>query len=306
MPLGFHGLPEDALDEVLKARDKRLVRPAWRPIWSDQPSGRPKASKFGGSLPYRRPGFVWPRCATCNGQMTFLCQLEVRTLPEEAKQLANLDSGLLQVFFCKCDPFGKFFRGLWVVPEDKSVPSLWCLAASAIKKAGNIPPDVLPAHLEKEARDYNEEYVGEATEETEVAGWQNLCDEVPDQGEWSMSLLQAGLLTDDDYGLEPEELIAEEHRDGIGEVSFPSSGPHSIKLGGWISWGMEFEYPECPDCGVRMTAPLLELRVSAKALMATEEDHSFRKGIHVTLCTRCQRPALGWEWKDMEELGLWG
>ena len=242
--------------------------------------------------------------------MTFMCQLEARMLPEKARQLAMFDSGLLQVFFCKCDPFGKEFQGLWVVPEDNSVPSLWSLAASAVKKAGNIPPDCLPTHLEKEVKDYTEEYVGEVTEETEVAGWENLCNEVPSHGEWSRSLLEAGLLTYPDFlgtrGLEPEELIAEEHREGIGEVRFPSTGLDDIKLGGWISWGMEFEYPECPDCGVKMTARVLELRMPAKVLKDLEEGYDHLKGVHVNLCPRCQRPALGWEWRDMQELGLWG
>ena len=32
----------DELEEILAARDARLVRPAWAPIWSDTPSGRPQ------------------------------------------------------------------------------------------------------------------------------------------------------------------------------------------------------------------------------------------------------------------------
>ena len=148
--IGFHGLPEDALDEVLQSRDTRMVRPAWAPVWSYQPSGRPQASKFGGSEPYRRPGFVWPRCTDCHEQMTFMCQLEAKTLPEKAKELAMFHSGLLQVFYCKCDPIGQEFEGLWVVPEDEyeSVPSMLSLAASAVKKNGSIPSDCLPAPLE--------------------------------------------------------------------------------------------------------------------------------------------------------------
>ena len=308
--IGFHGLPEDALDEVLQSRDTRMVRPAWAPVWSYQPSGRPQASKFGGSEPYRRPGFVWPRCTDCHEQMTFMCQLEAKTLPEKAKELAMFHSGLLQVFYCKCDPIGQEFEGLWVVPEDEyeSVPSMLSLAASAVKKNGSIPSDCLPAPLEKEARDYIEEYAGEVAEETEVAGWEILCNEVPQDGEMSMSLLEAGLLTEDDFGLEPEELIVEEHRESIGEVRFPSSGLDNIKLGGWISWGMDIEYPECPDCGVRMTAPVLELRMPAKVLKDWEDGYGHIKSVHVTFCPRCQRPALGWAWKDVQEyLGInWG
>lgn len=250
---------------------------------------------------------MWPRCTLCHGQMTFMCQLEAGTLPEEAQQLAMFDSGLLQVFYCKCDP-GQEFQGLWVVPDDKSVPSLKSLAASAVKKTGNIPTDCLPTHLEKEARDFTEEYEGEVTEETEVAGWEKICDEVPGSGEWSMSLLEAGLFTDEYYGLEPEELIAEEHREGVGEVrfprGFPSSGLDCIKLGGWISWGMDVEYPECPDCGVRMTSPLLEVRMPAKVLKDWEDGYDHLKSVHVNSCPRCQRPALGWEWKDLEEMGF--
>ena len=314
MALGFDGRPEDELNALLISSDRRLVRPVWAPVWSDQPSGRPKASKFGGSQPYRRPGFVWPRCTTCHGQMTFMCQLEASTLPEEAQKLCKFDSGLLQVFYCKCDcPFEEF-KGLWVVQDDKSksVPSLLNLAASALKKTGSIPTGCLPAALEKEARDFTEEYEGEVAEEREVAGWENLTNEVPDSGEWSMALLEAGLITlNQAIGLEPEELIAEEHRQDIGEVKFPegfpSSGLDGIKLGGWISWGMDVDYPECPDCDVRMTTPLLELRMPERVLKDWEEGYDHIKGLHVNLCPRCQRPALAWQWKGMQEMGFnWG
>ena len=61
----------DNLNKALLSRDTRLVRPAWKPRWSDQPTGRPYATKFGGSQPYQRPGFKWPTCSKNKHKMDF-------------------------------------------------------------------------------------------------------------------------------------------------------------------------------------------------------------------------------------------
>ena len=130
----------DPLHELLVSRDKRLVRPAWTPIWSHQPTGRPQASKFGGSRPYKRPGFEWPQCRDCETKMDFLFQLEARSLPPKARELTGLKSGLLQVFNCvDCNGWQSgrdedVLQGMWVVPEKELVPSLWSLAASALEQ----------------------------------------------------------------------------------------------------------------------------------------------------------------------------
>ena len=112
--------------------------------------------------------------------------------------------------------------------------------------------------------------------------------------------------------MEPEELIAEEHRNGLGEVKFPQeSYPRYdkysyIKLGGWIHWwqdrGGDVNYPTCPDCNVKMTAPLLEFRSSddkTNWIAGYEGDAT----AFVTLCPKCQRPGFQWH-QDMAEYEL--
>ena len=111
----------------------------------------------------------------------------------------------------------------------------------------------------------------------------------------------------------PKELIAEDHRDGLGEVNFPQeeysqySGSYGyIKLGGWIHWwqdrGGDVNYPTCPDCNVKMTAPLLEFRSSddkTNWIAGYEGDAT----AFVTLCPKCQRPGFQWH-QDMAEYEL--
>ena len=136
-------------------------------------------------------------------------------------------------------------------------------------------------------RDHNEEYSGdEAVEESEISGWVELCDEVPDDVEMDYSANE-----DVDWNSpEPREMIKEEHRDGVGEVDSPCSGPDNIKLGGWIYWCQQPVYPQCPDCNTGTTAPLLMLGESDKLL-----NHWVDGYAHVTLCPKCQHPGLGWE-----------
>ena len=259
----------DLLHEVLVSRDKRLVRPAWTPRWSNQPTGRPKAtpqaSKFGGVRPYRRPGFEWPQCQECDNKMDFLFQLEARSLPPKARELTTLKSGLLQVFNCVCCSFSgrdeeDVLQGMWVVPENELVPSLWSLAASALvatKTYLSALPDILTnmvkAHTDPS---YHEEYPEEYPypEDTEVAGWAESGFEVTRLEEVQLALQEEGLRTGeelDEGRVRPEELIAERHRDGLNEVKFPRQrygrSYGYIKLGGWIRWFDEYvHYPKCP------------------------------------------------------------
>ena len=126
----------ETLQEILLSRDSRLVRPAWKPRWSDKPTGRPQATKFGGSKPYCGPGYEWPRCRVTNEKLDFLFQLEACSLPQKACELSTFKSGLLQVFHpCEHEEC----EHSRIVPENK-----------------------IKSHIEKDEED---------KEGTEVAGW---------------------------------------------------------------------------------------------------------------------------------------
>ena len=99
-----------------------------------------------------------------------------------------------------------------------------------------------------------------------------------------------------------EGLLAEEKRKEVGKLDFPQElgtrivgeqeGYPDMKLGGWIHWfhelGGDINYPLCPDCNVKMTAPLLAFIGSEKipkSYVGFEGDGT----TVITLCPRCQR-----------------
>ena len=152
-------------------------------------------------------------------------------------------------------------------------------------------------------------------EGTEVAGWEELGNEVPRPEEVHLAQLKEGLITAEEgeemaeerrhsFGntyMEPKELIAEEYRDGLGDIRFAQESYEGqryehFKLGGWIHWyqdrGGDVNYPHCPDCDVKMTAPLLEFRGQKTDWVAGYEGDATA---FVTLCPKCQRPGFQWQ-----------
>ena len=62
-------------------------------------------SKFGGGKPFRPDNFKWPLCDYCEEKKSFVCQLNIETLPLEFQDKIKLSSGLLQLFYCfECMP----------------------------------------------------------------------------------------------------------------------------------------------------------------------------------------------------------
>ena len=219
--------------------------------------------------------------------MSFICQLEACSLPPKARELTMLQKGLVQVFICPDCDGDETKSGMFKVPEDKMVPSLWSLAAQTLVGSGRDLSECLPPTLEKRVRDHTEAYLGEALEESEIEGWNELCSEVPLCIEMVHSANEDAV---EWISLEPREMIKQEHRNGVGKVDIPWTGPDNIKLGGWINWCLDPVYPECPDCNTRKTAPLLELGESDKVLCFWDGGMA-----HVTLCPKCQQPGFGWE-----------
>ena len=61
------------------------------------------------------------------------------------------------------------------------------------------------------------------------------------------------------------------------------------KIGGWIGWCGDVDFPQCPDCGVAMDLTFL-------SIIEDEEICKIDLGswlmMNVTLCPRCLRPGL--------------
>lgn len=304
----------DPLEQLLASRGPGLVRPAWKPVkaavahntrgsrdtrssMNTQTTRNCQGSRFGGCRPYRRPGFRWPRCGECSQQKAFLCQVEGRSLPQEARELTHLKNGLLQVFLClECLPFESVFEDVQVLQGEDLVPSLQGLAASALAEAG-VGLHTLPEKLILEVKGFTEQFSAiegqELLEEVEVESWEmkggreGEGEEVPSMTE----IHDADVVEDlDDMDEAPAELVLlPQYRERQGrKLGWAGTG---VKIGGWVNWCQSPEYPTCPDCKVRMTVTLLQM-----------EDHdgilAFGWGdagtAHVTLCPSCDRPGLGW------------
>ena len=297
------------LQEILLSRDSRLVRPAWKPRWSDKPSGRPKATKFGGSKPYCGSGYEWPRCGVTNQKLDFLFQLDASSMPQKACELSTFKSGLLQVFH-PCEH---------VECEHSRI----------------IPENEIDSHIEE----YEEDEDG-----TEVATWNEIGNEVPLPQELYVTMAEEGLIEkkpmiefglshiyemssawvkwhkmcfgDGEGGIKPKEMLVKEFREKTGQVNFPQElgsrrvgedgklgeAYPDIKLGGWIHWFHELDlqlengcewmtYPMCPVCKVKMTSPLITYTGSDKiphSYVGFEGDGTTA----MTLCPNCQRVGI--------------
>lgn len=276
------------LEDKFVTHFPQLVRSAWKPEKATTPSENWRASRFGGKRPFRRTNFRWPRCEECNHQKCLLVQLDVFTLPQEAQELSGLKEGLLQVFYClSCTPFRDVFSDLWVVPPTELVPSLQCLAASTIMAAG-IPLGGLPTKLKDAVEGYTEQFDSakcQGLEEVEVAAWRHLGKEIPSMTELreeAEALEQAGIT---------EEALEKQCDSNDSKIGHLHWHIPNVKLGGWVRWCQDIEYPVCSRCNVEMRLPLLQMEQTVGMLDYMWGDSGTA---HITLCPTCHRLGLGW------------
>jgi len=265
--------------EVLKA--------AFQPVEASEITGDcPTVTKFGGRQPFRSSKFRWPKCSECEKQKTFICQINISSLPGKVKLMINRYDGLFQCFFClDCMPFDGCFDGIYFVPETELVPNLQSIVSQFLFK-NNINTSRLPNGLRSSVLLQNEvfrQWDWEGFEEKRVGTWTKLKQEIPtiheiiDDGQHK---ILASVNISEDELIDMEDV---EH-DGIG---FPHSG---IKLGGYVRWCQGVEYPTCPDCGVMMTVTFLQLENTTLFPFTWGDSGT----AHVTLCPLCGKPGLGW------------
>lgn len=267
-----------------------VLKPAWRPlVISGEPSNTPTVTKFGGAEPFRSKNFSWPKCAECNKQKAFVCQINISKLPNQIKLHIRRNYGLFQCFFClDCMPFSGCFDDIYFVPEVELIPSLQSLVSKYVFR-NHLNTQKLPDAVRTSVLNYNEVYRRwdwEGFEERQVKEWVELkqeiprCEEITSSEDGEHIILRRTDVTED-------ELIDLEDAEEETPIRFPNTG---IKLGGYVRWCQGVEYPTCPDCKIKMTVTFLQM----------EEDRLFPFGwgdagtAHITLCPECGRPGLGW------------
>eukprot|EP00092_Neocalanus_flemingeri_P018493 GFUD01020013.1.p1 GENE.GFUD01020013.1~~GFUD01020013.1.p1 ORF type:complete len:293 (-),score=74.13 GFUD01020013.1:17-895(-) len=284
------------LSQKIREKCPEVVKTACKPVQAvEEPSALPTGTKFGGAEPFRSKNFSWPKCLECKKQKTFICQINIEKIPEKIKLHIKRNDGLFQCFFCvECMPFDGCVDDICFVPSCELVPNLQSLVSRSIFH-NNLTTKELPEALKSSVLIHNEvfqQWDWEGFEETKIEKWVELkreiprCEEIMDGGE-HIILVQTGVTNDELIDMEDEDVSWGQDGEEDTPFQFPSSG---IKLGGYIRWCQGVEYPDCPDCKVKMTITFLQM----------EEDRIFPFSwgdagtAHVTLCPECGRPGLGW------------
>ena len=83
-----------------------------------------------------------------------------------------------------------------------------------------------------------------------------------------------------------ENLVNYETNSLIGTSFYPMGGP---KIGGWIGWCGDVDFPQCPDCGVAMDLTFLSIYEDGKICKI---DLGSWLMMNVTLCPRCLKPGI--------------
>jgi uncharacterized protein YwqG len=215
---------EDVLKK-LKPWRERNARPAWRPVTANNDGSR-TASKFSG-LPWLSPSEGWPECKECRKPMPLFLQLDLSTIPPEAR--SQFGDGLLQLFYCtSCD-------GGWETFSCVSLVRLLSPLVVGQPSGTAVTSNVLPVKL--------------------ISGWTSFMD-YPDPPEHEA----LGLKYEYDFKTKPvttrvtskEPPFSSEpiRDDGLAEaISVAEPGD---KLAGWPLWIQGVEYPRCPACHAPM------------------------------------------------------
>jgi len=284
-----------------------VLNMAWKPVRADEDiSTKFTGSKFGGVDPFRSKYFKWPKCSDCGVLKAFICQIDIKNLPEKLHQHIQRKNGLFQCFYClDCLDCDWCFEDIFFVPEEELFPSLQSLASRFIFQ-NNISTDDLPNKLKSYVIKHNEVFRRSDTyirmlpayqqdwegfEEENIKEWVELKREIPGYYE----------LLEDGEGLEPHVIltktgISEDNLDDLidlgrehpelanAPIQFPGCG---IKLGGYVNFLM-VNYPTCPDCDVQMTITFLQMERNIDPFEWGDCGTA-----HVTLCPQCGRPGLG-------------
>lgn len=193
---------------------EKVKRKCWKPV-VDEGDGDVEASKFSG-LPWLAADEEWPVCGNCKKPMQLFLQLNKKDLPPEAQD-SFVGGDVLQLFYC--------------VNSSDDTPCE-CESETYMPFARD---SVLIRTITsgKTCRQITESPVEGAFPCKLIAGWEEHAD-YPGYDE----------IRDTEVKLDSKE------EDCLLDAGFPVMGD---KLLGWPGWVQGPEYPECPDCGKKMS-----------------------------------------------------
>lgn len=300
----------EKLTDSIQKNCPEILRKFWEPVKAKEfeLSSSRYVTKFGGSNPFRGNNFIWPRCSDkdCDRQKSFICQINLATIPDKSIRHLLKDFGLYQCFVCTnmlCSRVCNIFNDLEepdhmrFIPKSEMIPSLKTLASFTVfesKADTDNLPKVLKEFVEKnneqlEEYDENEhEYVGE---EKQVKSWKlSNVKEVPITYEMmnadyklSNRLLSLPGITEDLL-----RSINNYEVDDARPIATPQDG---VKIGGYVRWFEEnFHYSRCKDCELVMDIPFVQLAHHEDL----QEFDWVGGSANIILCPGCGKPNLHW------------
>ena len=74
------------LSKNINEKCPEVLKAAFQPVEASEITGDcPTVTKFGGSQPFRSSKFRWPKCSECEKHKTFICQINISSLPGKVK-----------------------------------------------------------------------------------------------------------------------------------------------------------------------------------------------------------------------------
>ena len=293
---------DQALMDRLFTRCPEILRTRWCPtlrrgvIYNSQ-NGKLK-SKFGGNKPFRPDNFKWPVCDSCGSKKSFICQLNIETLPLEFQDKIKMYSGLFQLFCCvECIPRyikeetrrsdSGMYSHVCFVQKSEFVPSLMSLAAEVFAQQKSSNMNVLPGKL----REYVENFTESAPptrskKEKVVRNWRKELEVVDEYAFKDDPASNISSLTDeinsklfDPWSPLRKYLTTITHND-----TDVINDHCQTKIGGWMGYyycSRFTQAPQCPDCGDKVDINFLHENGNWSGLHHIE--------INVYLCSKCSK-----------------
>ena len=255
-------------------------------------------SKFGGDKPFRPDNFKWPACDFCGRKKAFVCQLNIETLPVEFQEKIKFSSGLFQLFNCfECIEK----HTVNIVQKSEFVPSLMSLASEAFAKRKSSDMNYLPRKLREYVENFTESAPAMGSREEVVINWRKEL-EIVDETDFNTEVAPNIRFLTENEKEEFLNILSTDYPDPssrcgntIGALEYWSithnnidvidAGDHCrTKIGGWMGWDghLDWELPECPDCGDEMDTNFLHENGDWFSSRGFVE-------IDVYLCSKCHK-----------------